>query len=603
MPSQPIIIIRDAADAKAVQRQKLPDGTRFLTLTPSAAAVFGRGNQHAVIRSSDVYDDRMHALTVTHVRDGLAEFEQLGREQGLSETQIEAARCAYFYELSMGSFLHQSLQGFNDIHWIGQNGTLQNAKDPEQAFQRVFGNMSRERCARLESVSLPLLHRMLIRFNGFCIRKLLARRKKLLIIDGVRPASLNFSLATRKHDQQVVVLETPRKPPENLLKAAKAVQRSVGRALRLRGGFADPRMHPPTYFFYPQAVRSHRPEIERITAGITDDFRRKVAEISGPYMERVVRLALGYERAMPEQMSKLMPAIVSTDAINTGFRISACRAASDLGRQVVLFNHASHTPQTEEPSKTIGDLWASLGRIYSDHATILAVRYPTIAELIRMLSPHGDKVVGVRQNRRLASTQDQDKRKFQITFAGNYVGENNHIPWMLETPDEFINGIAELAQAVGQIPEAKLVIRLKPQNNKTEINLAAIRQFVPDYPNVEISNEGSFKQALAATDLLVACISTTIDEALGAGRPVLLHSTSNRYHHLPGMATPPTVDHRGAVYVSGKTPLVALLKGIIDAHQNRPLSEAELSTYTWPDNTLDMDEFAKTVLNMTRANA
>ncbi|QBK04705.1 hypothetical protein DW355_07885 [Hylemonella gracilis] len=188
-------------------------------------------------------------------------------------------------------------------------------------------------------------------------------------------------------------------------------------------------------------------------------------------------------------------------------------------------------------------------------------------------------------------------------FAGNYVGENNHIPWIVETPDEFINGIAELAEAVGQIPEAKLVVRLKPQNNKTEINLAAIKQFVPHYPNVEISNEGSFKQALAATDLLVACISTTIDEALGAGRPVLLHSAHNRYHHLPGMSTLPSENHRNAVYVSGKTPLVTLLKGIIDAHQNRPLNAAELSTYTWPTGTPDMDEFAKIVLNMTRAYA
>lgn len=600
MPQRPIIIIRDEADARAVQRQKLPDGARFLTFTPSAAAVFGEGRQD-VLRSSDVYGDDMHAHTVMHLKEGLEEFERLARQQGLSELQIEAARCAYFYELCMASFLYQSLQDFEEVHWVGKDGILQSTRSVDKAFESVFGDMSRERRARLDPADLSHLHRMLVQFNGFCIRKLLAKRKKLLIIDGVRPSSHHFSMAVCKQDQQVVVLETPRRPPENFLKAAKAVLRSLGRTIRLRGGFASPRMHPPTYFFHPQAVRSYMPEMEGITAGIADDFRRKVAKISEPYMENIARLALGYELAMPGQLSKLMPAIVSTDAINTGLRIAASHAARDLGAQVVLFNHASHTHQTEEPSKTVGDLWASLGRIYSDHATILAVRFPAIAELIRELSPHGVKVVGIRQSGRLAPVQN--KRQFQITFAGNYVGENHHIPWMLETPDEFINGISELAQAVGQIPEAKLVIRLKPQNNKTEVNLAAIKQFVPNFPNVEISNKGSFKQALAETDLLVANISTTIDEALGAGRPVLLHSTSNRYHHLPGVTEPPTRNHRSAVYASGKTPLVMLLRGIIDAHQNRPLSEAELSTYTWPDNTPDMDEFVKTVLNMTRAQA
>jgi hypothetical protein len=208
--------------------------------------------------------------------------------------------------------------------------------------------------------------------------------------------------------------------------------------------------------------------------------------------------------------------------------------------------------------------------------------------------------VGVRQSQRLAPVQG--KRPFQILFAGNYMGVHNHIPWMLETPDEFLDGIAELVQAVSQIPKAQLVVRVKV-NAKPECNPETLKKFISDYPNVEISNEGSFKQALAQSDLLVACISTTIDEALGAGRPVLLHSAPNRYHHLPGMATPPTSSHRSAVYVSGKTPLVVLLKGIIDAHQNRPLSEEELSTYTWPDHTPDMDEFAKIVLNMTQAHA
>ncbi|MFO6419942.1 hypothetical protein ACLBKS_07045 [Hylemonella sp. W303a] len=604
MSDRPVIVVRDVADANTLKRQPLAQNARLLTLTPAAAAVFADDSNYEVIRTTSVYSDELHARTVQHLKDGLEEFDRLARLQGLTDTQIEATRITYFYKLATASFFWHALRGFKETFWLDTRGRLTGSRNFDEVFEGVFGGFIHRRMLKPEVDIANLerdgpysrLHFWLLKIYKAHLEELMEGRKKLLIIDKARPSSQSFAHAAYRQDPRLVILLS-RPLPKSLL---KTVIYMVGSLMLMRSDKEFKGTGLPRYFFWPQEVRSHGPQIEGIIAAVHDDFRKATLTVSKKYLEKVMRHALGHELQVPQDIAQLAPDIISTDSPFTGFAISASRAAKDMGKQVVLFNHASHTPQTDELSKTMGDMWASLGRLYNDHSTIFAARSPSIAELIRQLSPHGDKIVAVRQGQRLPPAQNE--RPFQILFAGNYMGVHNHIPWMLETPDEFLDGIAELAEAVSRIPQARLLIRVKV-NAKPECNPETLRKLLPRYPNVAISNEGTFKQALAQSDLLVACISTTIDEALSAGRPVLLHSARGRYHHLPGMSTPPKADLRSAVYVSGKTPLVELLKSIIDAHQNRPLSAAELSTYTWPNGTPDMEEFAKIVLNMTRAHA
>ncbi|EGI77385.1 glycosyltransferase family protein [Hylemonella gracilis] len=597
MSDRPVIVVRDVADANTIKRKRLAQNAQLLTLTPAAAAVFVDDQSYEVIRTTSVYGDDLHARTVEHLKDGLEEFDRLARLQGLTDTQIEATRITYFYKLATASFFWHSLRGFTETFWLDTRGKLKGSKNFDEVFEGVFGGFIHRRMLKPEVDIANLeqdgpysaLHFGLLKLYKTRMDKLMKGRKKLLIIDKARPSSQNFAHAAYKQDPSLVMLLS-RPLPKSLLKTVINMAGSLV-LMRSKKEFTGTRL--PRYFFWPQDVRSYMPEIEGITAGVHDEFRKATLKVSKKYLEKVMRHALGHELQVPQDIARLAPDIISTDSPFTGFAISACRTAKSMGKQVVLFNHASHTPQTEEPSKTMGNLWASLGRLYNEHSTILAARAPSIAELVKELSPHCNKVMGVRQTTKLA--HPQGSRPFQILFAGNYMGVHNHIPWMLETPDEFLDGIAELAQAVSQIPQARLLVRVKV-NAKPECNPETLRKLLPKSPNVEISNEGTFKQALAQSDLLVACISTTIDEALGAGRPVLLHSTRGRYHHLPGMSTPPTAAHRSAVYVSGKTPLVALLKGVMDAHRDRPLNEAELKAFIWPYTTPNMDEFARFVL-------
>ncbi|QBK04706.1 hypothetical protein DW355_07890 [Hylemonella gracilis] len=598
MSDRPVIVVRDVADANTIKRKPLAKNARLLTLTPAAAAVFADDPSYEVIRTTNVYGDDLHARTVEHLKDGLEEFDRLARLHGLTDTQIEATRITYFYKLATASFFWHSLRGFKETFWLDTRGKLKGSRNFDEVFEGVFGGFIHRRMLKPEVDIANLeqdgpyfpLHFWLLKLYKARMDRLMKGRKKLLIIDKARPSSQNFAHATYRQDPRLVILLS-RPLPKSLLKTVIYMAGSLV-LMRSKKEFTGTRL--PRYFFWPQETRSHMPEIEGIIAGVHDEFRKATLKVSIKYLEKVIRHALGHELQVPLDIAQLAPDIISTDSPFTGFAISASRAAKTMGKQVVLFNHASHTPQTEEPSKTMGDLWASLGRIYNDHSTILAARAPSIAELVKELSPHGDKVIGVRQTQKLAPPQGN--RPFRILFAGNYMGLHNHIPWMLETPDEFLDGIAELAEAISQIPQATLVIRVKV-NAKPECNPETLRKFLPQYPNVAISNEGTFKQALAESDLLVACISTTIDEALGAGRPVLLHSTRGRYQHLPGMSTPPTAAHRSAVYVSGKTPLVVLLQGVINAHRDRPLNEQELKALIWPDTTPNMDEFARFVLS------
>jgi hypothetical protein len=593
MPDTPVILVRDARDARIIKGLALAKTARLLTLTPAAAVFFADG-PYQVIRTQSVYDDRMHAQTVRHLKEGLAELERLAGQQGLSDAQTEAACHAWFYMLATASFLYHALQDFHEIHWLGSDKALQSAGSRDEAFAGILsaGRLVHRRHGR-RSYEASFLRRKLIDWHSGLTSRLLSGRKKLLIVDGpqVRPSSRSFAQAAARHDERLAVL-LAHAPSQGLWTTFRYMLRSLWLA-RMKG--MSGKKYPPMFFFYPQAVRSHMPEMNAIAAGIEDEFRRKALALYKPRLEEIVRQTRGYELALERQVRRLAPDIVSTDSITTGFNIAVCEQARKRGAQVLLFNHASHYPQTEEPSRTIGDLWASLGRIDSPHATTLAVRSPPIAQLIRELSPHGDKIAAVRHDKRVEPARSG--RPFQILLAGNYMGVHNHIPWMLETPDEFLDGIAELAQAVGQLPEARLVIRLKPQNAKTEVSLSSMKQFVPQFPNVEISNAGTFMQALADADLVVASISTTIDQALSAGRPVLLHSGPKRYHHLSGMSTPPTNARRSAVYVSGKTPLAALLQGIMAMHKNQPLREDELNGLVWPENSPDMGEFAKATLD------
>lgn len=212
---------------------------------------------------------------------------------------------------------------------------------------------------------------------------------------------------------------------------------------------------------------------------------------------------------------------------------------------------------------------AHRGRVYSDHATYFIPRTPSTAQLTEFLAD--TKLSTLIPISSFTPLPPNKSGKFTILYAGTFNPTMRHIPWLLETPFEFLDGLKTLAEAVSKLENAELIIRLRERSdNRDELDLEMIKKELSSYPNIKFENEGSFTEALTKSDLLVANLSTTIDEALQHGRPVLLHSGTQRYQHLEPDAN--------AVYISSPN-LDKLLKSIMI--QQKPLTAEELKDYAW----------------------
>lgn len=102
--------------------------------------------------------------------------------------------------------------------------------------------------------------------------------------------------------------------------------------------------------------------------------------------------------------------------------------------------------------------------------------------------------------------------------------------YVYETPDEYIQALCELANAIEKIPDAVLIIRFRPRHG---LSLDDLKNFVPFSEKILLSVDEPFIDMLGMADLLVSFSSTTIEEALQNRIPVLFYGGGGRYQHIP----------------------------------------------------------------------
>ena len=166
---------------------------------------------------------------------------------------------------------------------------------------------------------------------------------------------------------------------------------------------------------------------------------------------------------------------------------------------------------------------------------------------------------------------------------------------MFETSDEFVEGLIPLIRAVGDIPRTRLIIRVR---TLPECELSSLQTLLPEGDHYQFKSGGTFLDDLKSADLLVSLSSTTIEEALHAGTPVLLWGGFNKYKHLPGQRTPPTPGNRNLVYtVDAFRDLRVMITSILDVHSRRGTDDDELTRpHVWPKDTPGIDEFITDIL-------
>ncbi len=220
----------------------------------------------------------------------------------------------------------------------------------------------------------------------------------------------------------------------------------------------------------------------------------------------------------------------------------------DKGIEFILVSHGSHV---KPKNKYELIEWGEHGRQFLNApASVIAIQTPTVRSYFDAL-PSKAKLV---KTGPLTWGQPVDKESGNIIFDKLFQGKFQpgqykvivHAstpkttyslrPYVYETSDEYIQSVAELAQAVNQIPNTLLIIKFRASK---EISAETLRSLVSFSDRVVLSIGESLLDVLSLADLLVSYSSTAIDEALQNYIPVLLYGGAGRYQHIPAYEIKP----------------------------------------------------------------
>lgn len=155
--------------------------------------------------------------------------------------------------------------------------------------------------------------------------------------------------------------------------------------------------------------------------------------------------------------------------------------------------------------------------------------------------------------------------KHIIVYAPSMKSRKAHRFYVLETLDELMSSIEDVVNAVAALPDSHLVMRIHPGEPVTRKEIEGLMD-LPE--NVTISDSGTFEEVLSAAALTISFSSTSIQESLINGVPVVLYDKWNRYNHLDapefkeGQLTPMSSSY----YINETERLRPALRWILDNH-------------------------------------
>lgn len=176
-----------------------------------------------------------------------------------------------------------------------------------------------------------------------------------------------------------------------------------------------------------------------------------------------------------------------------------------------------------------------------------------------------------------------DKKKQKIIIHAGTPKPGNIMKFHIyETPDEYIQDIVDVANAVKSMDDAILIVRFRPS---AQISAADIRRLVPFSEKIILSINEKFSDILAMADLLVSFSSTTIEEALQNRIPVLLYGGGGRYCHVPPLYADEnkTVNASAVYHVTNAKDLKDSIKFILECNSGRENTDELFSPYIYPE--------------------
>lgn len=316
---------------------------------------------------------------------------------------------------------------------------------------------------------------------------------------------------------------------------------------------------PPLHLDDPR-VRQVLATLEGIGQTLSDEKVRSAWKLYQPYFAQVIPVMLAITADGAQLMRLLAAPSATSYEANSWISASVLEAAGNAGAARVIFNHNSNPP-SESPTAS-----AVLDVLFRQRTC------NRLVDVAALWSP----VTGKREFHRMAQKCDVrlaypaapnnrlPGEPLRILHAGNYQNWSDFFPWIAETADEYMDGLSTLANAVEQLDGVELTIRVRP---KREVDSKAVLSQLGNRRNVLVCGvEQEFLEQLADSDLLVAHFSTTVEQALQMGKPVLLWGSADRYTQFPAQEKPPTGTLNNSVYaVRDAAALPAMLAGIRDA--------------------------------------
>lgn len=582
------ILILDSKTDAEIFKSKPFDVEKILCINPTARAAVNDMDKE-IINTLETYPDTKHQKTIEYLYESKSLLEQALKANKLSQHTADSCTNLLFYLISCAAYLYQNTEGFSKYHWY-EGSKLKSSDSHEQCFKALLNENYGQLAANKDFLKRSKLHDFILsKYNNYISRKY-GSRKKILSLDGARPSAFKFMKIAKAIEPEILNF-VAKQPGKNIFSSVRQALRSKKHLRQSRA--LNTRKDVPCFFFYVEESPITYSKARQIIDEISCSQPLKLwFDLVSDILAKNIVVSEGFAKSGAELTKKLNPQIVVTDAISSSLTSSVCEQVKNSGGKVVLFNHASHTPQANPENKKMANLWASHGIIYHPQATHNSLRSPEIGELAKEI--YGDNVassiVPLIHGRAI---EKKPHDKFHIIFAGNYLPARHHVPQLVETPDEFAQSIINLAEAVSKIPEAKLTVKLKAR--KKECDEQAVKKLMTEYNNVEVKSTGSLREELKTCDLLVANLSTTIDEALESHIPVLLYTSHQRYSHYIGSNKPS--EKISAVYNPPvDKPLEEFIQEIIVAHKASAPTKEHFKKYIWANKGIDMQEFVEKTL-------
>ena len=269
-------------------------------------------------------------------------------------------------------------------------------------------------------------------------------------------------------------------------------------------------------------------------------------------------------------LQSVQPRIVFSNGCRTDDVVMG-ELCKSLEIPAIIVSHGSHVPTTDTES---GHEWHEHSRRLINAPYQYTALQSPLGQKFRNEFPSDSKSISTGpliwatptskdRSHRLKLTMLGDNTQDKvIVHSGTPKGSDGVRFHSFETPDEYLQSIIDVSEAVNNIPNTRLVVVFRPI---FEISADTLRYNLSAHNRTLISTDNPLIDILGFTDVLISFSSTVIEEALQNHTSVILYGGQGRYKHID---CPEFSDHKDQAcpmyHVSDKEYLVPAIEKCIN---------------------------------------